>query len=237
MIADRKMANMNLAFPDDISFTEQALLQYIHQIHPELRSRNEILFEVLYQQLPDKQKADIVKGKIEIHNCPAMPEHDSLNAMLYQLLQHYSERFPQTGFPFGPMTIVQIPPASPNDPPTGREPDIFWVANNDLPLVKGAKFTGRPTLIIEILASDPQERDRDLSIKPIEYARLGVIEYWIFDIWGNETKFGILNGSSYLWQDWPVGADPQIASITIPGFYIQKSWITLTNGHFPSVQL
>ena len=145
-------------------------MKYIHHLHPELQTRYDLLFEVLYQQLPEKQKADIVEGQIVLHQCPAMPPHDQLNQTLGSILHNYAKQFPQYGMVFGPMTLIQIPPLSPDDNPTGREPDLFWIKKSDLNLVNGAKFMGIPQLIIEILASEPEERKRDLIIKAEEYA-------------------------------------------------------------------
>ncbi len=229
------MANTNFTLPDGIPPIEQSLLKYIHHLHPELQTRYDLLFEVLYQQLPEKQKADIVDGQIILHQCPAMPPHDQLNHLLYSILHNYAKQFPQSGIVFGPMTLIQIPPISPNDNPTGREPDLFWIKKMDLDLVNGAKFTGIPQLIIEILATDPEERKRDLVSKAEEYARLGVPEYWILDLWEDETKFGTLTESSYSWTTWTDDEDPWIESENIPGFILRKSWMTMMDGELPSV--
>ena len=104
------MADTDFTLPDGIPSIEQSLLKYIHHLHPELQTRYDLLFEVLYQQLPEKQKADIVEGQIVLHQCPAMPAYDQLNQTLGSILHNYAKQFPQYGMVFGPMTLIQIPP-------------------------------------------------------------------------------------------------------------------------------
>ena len=64
---------------------------------------------------------------------------------------------------------------------------------------------------------------------------LGVPEYWILDLWEDETKFGTLTESSYSWTTWTDDEDPWIESENIPGFILRKSWITMMDGELPSV--
>jgi Uma2 family endonuclease len=232
------MASQNVLYAQNDSDREKALFQMIHRCRPDLKTRHDILLEALYEQLPEKQKADIVKGKIILEDCPALPAHDLLIAILLELLHHFSEIHPELGFPLGQMTLLEIPPLSPLDEPTAREPDIFWVSRDQSDLLNGAKFSGCPLLIIEILASTELERKKDLEIKCEEYARLGVSEYWIIDLWRNDSKFGTLNKNEYEWKTWADFSenDPELHSTTIPGFYLKKSWVTLSNGQLPSVQ-
>jgi Uma2 family endonuclease len=76
-----------------------------------------------------------------------------------------------------------------------REPDIFFLPPKRL------SSTRRPPngadLVIEVLSDGDENRDRDLVTKRGEYAKAGILEYWIVD---PETKkisvFGISNNST-----------------------------------------
>jgi len=59
-----------------------------------------------------------------------------------------------------------------------REPDIVFLGpqrQTDTGYPLGADF------VIEVVSGDAESRRRDLRIKPPEYARAGITEYWIVD--------------------------------------------------------
>jgi Uma2 family endonuclease len=61
-------------------------------------------------------------------------------------------------------------------------PDICFVRNERWDeVVTGEKFTRAVDLVIEILSTGKENRERDLSVKRQLYAKYGVEEYWIVD--------------------------------------------------------
>ena len=216
------MADTDFTLPDGIPSIERSLLKYIHHLHPKLQTRYDLLFEVLYQQLPEKQKADIVEGQIILHQCPAMPPSWSIKPDFGFDTSQLCKTISSIWHGFWTNDINSNSPLSPDDNPTGREPDLFWIKKSDLDLVNGAKFMGIPQLIIEILATDPEERKRDLIIKAEEYASSR--RSWILDFgsMGRWTKFGTLTESSYSWTTWTHDEDPWIESAKDSGNYDKK---------------
>lgn len=79
------------------------------------------------------------------------------------------------------------------------QPDILFIANENLHIVKDGKVRGVPDLIIEILS--PGNRKYDLKLKKDRYEDAGVKEYFAID---QKTKevFGFrLEGKKYMSQD------------------------------------
>lgn len=59
------------------------------------------------------------------------------------------------------------------------EPDLIFVATNQLDIVTEANIQGAPALVVEILSRST--RKRDLGIKQQLFDRGGVREYWVVD--------------------------------------------------------
>ena len=61
-----------------------------------------------------------------------------------------------------------------------REPDIVFLRDRDSSL-RQENFWDGADLAIEIISQSLEDRERDLVTKRIEYARVGIQEYWIVD--------------------------------------------------------
>ena len=59
------------------------------------------------------------------------------------------------------------------------EPDLVFVAPDQLDILTAQNIQGTPALVIEILS--PSTRKRDQEIKRLLYERTGVREYWLVD--------------------------------------------------------
>ncbi|NPB03214.1 MAG: Uma2 family endonuclease, partial [Thermotogae bacterium] len=57
------------------------------------------------------------------------------------------------------------------------QPDIVFIAKENLKNVKGGRLFGAPDLVVEIVS--PQTVRRDTFVKKRLYAEAGVKEYWI----------------------------------------------------------
>ena len=60
---------------------------------------------------------------------------------------------------------------------TVLQPDLSYVSDERADIDDGKKFTGAPSLVIEILSESTEERDRTFKFR--EYARGGAKEYWL----------------------------------------------------------
>ncbi|MEO8678964.1 MAG: Uma2 family endonuclease [Vicinamibacterales bacterium] len=63
------------------------------------------------------------------------------------------------------------------------EPDLLWIADDQLGIITEKHVRGVPALVVEILS--PSTRRVDERIKRNLYDRVGVREYWVIDGVGN----------------------------------------------------
>jgi len=61
-----------------------------------------------------------------------------------------------------------------------RAPDVVFMLAKNLKRA-GEEFWDGADLVMEIVSGGPSDRRRDLKIKPVEYARAGIAEYWLID--------------------------------------------------------
>jgi Uma2 family endonuclease len=59
------------------------------------------------------------------------------------------------------------------------EPDLLWIADDQLGIITTKHVRGVPALVVEILS--PGTRQRDRRLKRDLYAQSGVREYWLVD--------------------------------------------------------
>jgi Uma2 family endonuclease len=59
------------------------------------------------------------------------------------------------------------------------EPDLIFVAPDQLDILTANNIQGTPAMVVEILS--PSTRTRDRQIKRTLYERTGVREYWLVD--------------------------------------------------------
>jgi len=76
-----------------------------------------------------------------------------------------------------------------------REPDILFVSHAHADRI-GEQFSGPPDLVVEVLS--PSTRRTDRGEKPMEYARAGVVEYWLVDPEAQTIEVLTLAGGVYM---------------------------------------
>ena len=92
------------------------------------------------------------------------------------------------------------------------EPDLVFVAPDQLDILTDKNIQGTPALVIEILS--PSTRKRDRQIKYRLYERTGVREYWLVDPEGNAVT---------IYRRAANGAFSQAASLTADGAEMLES--------------
>lgn len=73
------------------------------------------------------------------------------------------------------------------------EPDLLFVANDQLEIVTEMNVRGAPALVIEVLSEPRIDRIRKRDL----YARFGVPEYWIVDTEADRVEVYRLEAGSY----------------------------------------
>ncbi len=78
-----------------------------------------------------------------------------------------------------------------------REPDIVFMLKTNLHRARNEYWEGAD-LAMEVVSDDPDDRERDLVVKPVEYARAGIREYWIVDPKLKQITIMTLRGKKYV---------------------------------------
>lgn len=108
-----------------------------------------------------------------------------------------------------------------------REPDIFFVANEQVAHLTEKRLECPPQLIIEIVSEGSVKLDRQIKFR--EYRSAGVQEYWIIDPRSGKNRadfYQLVDGEYELsgTED-----DERYASTTLNGFWMKPAWLWDTN--------
>ena len=126
----------------------------------------------------DGMRHEIIAGVHYVTPSPAR-RHQRLLGRLYLAIGNFLADYPETGQAYlSPFDTV----FSPWDV---VEPDLLFVAADQLDILTEPNIQGAPALVIEILS--PSTRKRDMGIKRQLFDRGGVREYWVVDPRVNEV--------------------------------------------------
>lgn len=107
---------------------------------------------------------------------------------------------------------------------SSREPDLVFIATEDLGRLTAERLVGPATLAIELISDDSVGRDR--VAKFLEYQEAGIQEYWIIDprprrqdvarhALGADGRFAPIEPD----------ADGRLHSAVLPGFWLDPTWL------------
>jgi Uma2 family endonuclease len=106
--------------------------------------------------------------------------------------------------------------------PTGRMPDVLFLADDHSDRMKGTYVDGPADLVVEVVSPDSEIRDRDE--KWAEYEAGGVREFWLIDDLRHEAHFYVL-GADGKYQESPLSADGIYTSTVLPGLRLRVAWL------------
>ena len=126
-----------------------------------------------YQELNRDGRYELVNGELE-ELVPPRPLHGWTGGRLPLELGRYLDEREPDAFWGVELDIPTIPYF-------GRCPDFAYYSTADVARIdlKGNRVLGVPTLVVEILSEDDEERD--LVTKRSEYTRAGIRHYWLAD--------------------------------------------------------
>jgi Uma2 family endonuclease len=176
--------------------------------HPTLEKS--LSYEDFLEQADEDIRSEWVNGKVEVMS-PASRFHQFLARFLTNILQYYVEVKDLGEIIPAPFQMKIV---------TGREPDILFVAKENLGNLKDTYLEGPADLAIEILS--PESRVRDRGTKFYEYEQAGVKEFWLLDHSRQQSEFYQLEGGIYK----PVlPTDGVYTSKVIAGLWLQVAWL------------
>jgi Uma2 family endonuclease len=161
----------------------------------------------------DGQHAEWIDGNVVTY-MSASDRHQDLVGFLESLLRVFVEE--------NDLGVIRTGPMSMRLEERGREPDVFFVAKDNLENIKATYLDGAADLIIEIIS--PESRGRDRGDKFYEYEAAGVKEYWLIDYERKQAEFYIL-GKNGIFK--PIEADEKnvYQSKVIKNLKINVKWL------------
>jgi Uma2 family endonuclease len=174
-----------------------------------------ISFEQFLAWADEDTHAEWVDGEIVLMS-PSNLEHQRLILFLAELINRYV-RAHQLGEVFLAGVLMRLATR-----PSGREPDLLFVANEHADRLRETYVDGPADLVVEIVSPDSEERDR--VTKLAEYEAAGIPEYWLIDPLRREALFYRL-GEDRRYHLGPVDAEGFYHSAVLPEFRLRVAWL------------
>jgi len=141
----------------------------------------------VFDSLPEGTRAQLIENNLVMSPAP-LSRHQITLDLIYPELSIYARK-KKLGIALTAPTDVYL------DNQNAYQPDIMFIPNERLDIIKENGLHGAPGLIIEILS--PATAKYDLEDKKDVYERSGVTEYWIVDPADNSTTGYYLVNDEY----------------------------------------
>lgn len=163
----------------------------------------------------DGIRAEWVDGEVIVMS-PTSVAHQRVLSFLAALLQHFVEA--------NELGLILVAPFQMRlrARPSGREPDLIFIARERLDKLQNAYLDGPADLAIEIISPDSRARDR--GDKYYEYEQAGVREYWLIDPVRKQAEFYRL-GSDGVFSAVTTGVGGLYHSNVIEGLWLKVDWL------------
>ena len=170
--------------------------------------------EAAYLALPSNRLLELNDGCLEVLPMPTY-FHELIVEFLYDLLRaHVRDR--------GLGKVMRAPLPIRLWDGQMREPDVLFLSPERVQQLAKAGNRAQPDgadLVMEVVSPGVQNRERDLDVKRLEYARAGISEYWIVD--PELRTITVLQLASTTYQVAGVfNATQSATSVLIPGFTV-----------------
>jgi Uma2 family endonuclease len=172
-------------------------------------------FEEFLEWYDEERRAEWVDGEVILMS-PNSLEHQDVAGFLAALLRHFAEAN-NLGLVLTPPFLMKLAVR-----PSGREPDVLFIARERLADLKNVYLDGPADLVIEVIS--PESRTRDRRDKYQEYEQAGVREYWLLDPSRNQADFYQLRPDG-VYDTIPFGDDGIFRSQVLQGLWLKVDWL------------
>jgi Uma2 family endonuclease len=159
--------------------------------------------------------AEWVDGEVIVF-VPTSIAHSRLARFLLFLINLFAQVH-HLGEVLAAPTLMRLPSR-----PSGREPDLLFVAREHHDRMRPTWIEGPADLVIEIVS--PESEERDWQTKRAEYAAAGIPEYWVLDRDKQDAAFFLL-GSDGQYHRTPLDEAGVFRSQVLPGFWLRVEWL------------
>ncbi len=139
-----------------------------------------------YVDFPEGERYELIDGDPYMVAAPN-EKHQRVLGKLYLRVATFLEQHGGGRAYFAPFDVVL-------DPTDVLQPDLVFIADEDLDVLTEANVWGTPTWVVEILSSTPK---RDRVLKFARYQLFGVSELWIIDPVADHVEVYRLEDGTY----------------------------------------
>ena len=167
-------------------------------------------------QISESRQSEWVDGEAIVFMPPSR-KHQDVTTFLAALLRNFADHF-QLG------KVIAAPfEMRPNPFGNAREPDLLFVANENLSLFDDQRLNGPADLAVEVVS--PESVGRDTERKFTEYEAAGVREYWIVDprAGREQAQFFVLDEKGRYRE--ALVEDGIYCSTVLDGFWLKVDWL------------
>lgn len=171
-------------------------------------------FEEFLEWADEDTRAEWVDGEV-IFMSPLSTEHQEIGRFLLRALSEWVELHGLGDIRYEGF-LMKL-----ETRPSGREPDILFVANENRERLKNTYLDGPADLVVEIVSPESVERDR--VDKFHEYQAGGVREYWLIDPQQRRAEW-YQRGEDGLYR-LAATEDGVYHSRVLPGLWLREAWL------------
>jgi Uma2 family endonuclease len=169
--------------------------------------------EFEYLALDTNRLVELFDGNLKVLPMPTF-SHQQIVVLLFEMLKAFV-----TKRELGIVLIAPLPMRIRDR--TYREPDVVFFSRNHL-IPPDEKYLRGANLVIEVVSDDDESHKRDYDEKRVDYAEVGIPEYWIVD--PQTERITVLTLSDKRYQVHGEFATGQVAtSVQLVGFSVDVS--------------
>ncbi|MFT3785920.1 MAG: Uma2 family endonuclease [Tepidisphaeraceae bacterium] len=162
----------------------------------------------------EENRAEWVDGEVTV-KMSVEEVHDVLQRAIASAVEQLALKR-KLGEVRGPEFTMRLPQR-----PSRREPDVLFVATENVGRLEKKKLEGPADLVLEIVS--PESRHRDYREKFAEYQAAGVREYWIIDPGHQAVDAYRLDEKTREYVEIPADAEKRFCSVVLPGFWLRPT--------------
>ena len=180
-------------------------------------SPRRMTYEEYVAWAPENRRTEWVDGEV-IEFMSTKTRHAGLETFLIMLISTFVT-LRELGRIYSGTYAMRV-----RDGRSSREPDMVYVANENLGRITRERLEGPADLVVEIVSEDSVTRDRRDKFR--EYAEVGVPEYWIVegrDGFQGFDAYALVGPGRY--RRIEADSDGLIRSRVLPGLAIDPAWL------------